>query len=70
MSDDENDTNAQYYSALWTKVIKPRSQSKRLKHKRVSKKMMRLGDVSIRTIEHLLRLHHKREHPRKCPLRR
>lgn len=69
MSDDEG-TNAQYYSAHWTKQIKVRSAAKRLKHKRISKKSVLLGDVSIGTVKHLWRLHHKRKHARKCPLLR
>lgn len=67
MSDDEGDTNAQYYSHLWTKPIKVRSAAKRVKHKR-SQKAVRLGNLSVCLVEHLRRLHHKRVNARLRPL--
>ncbi len=73
MSDDEDGgerTNAEYYSAYWTKPIKPRTAAKRVKPKRVSKKAMGFGDLAVGLVEHLRRLHHKRIHTRKGPLLR
>lgn len=70
MSDDEGDTNAQYYSHLWTKTMKPRSAPKRVKHKRHLKKTMLLRNMLIRSVEHLARLHDKRKDATHSPLLR
>lgn len=63
-------SNAQYYGHLWNKQWKLRVSAKRLKPKRVSKKLILLGDMSVGAVKHLLRLHHKRIHTRKRPLLR
>ena len=70
VSDDEGDSNAQYYSHLWTKTMKPRSAPKRVKHKRHLKKAMLLRNMLIGSVEHLARLHDKRIHTAHGPLRR
>lgn len=66
--DDEGDTNAQYYSHLWTKPIKVRSSPKRVKHKRHSKKVIHIGNVSVSIIKHLRGLHNERIHTTHSPL--
>ena len=63
-------SNANYYGHLWNKQWKLRVSAKRLKHKRHSKKLILLGDMSVGAVKHLLRLHHKRIHARNRPLLR
>lgn len=70
MSDDESNTNADYYGHLWTKPMKVRSAPKRLKPKRVSKKLILLGDVSVGAMKHFRRLLNKRIHTGLSPLLR
>ena len=71
MSDDEDGgehTNAQYYSATWTKPKKVRLEPKKAKVN--SKQLVIFCDVLVGTVEHLGRLHDKRKHTSKCPLGR
>lgn len=64
--DDDGDggeqSNAIYYSWIWTKGMKVRVCAKRVKHKRHSKKVVHLGNVPVSTMKHRFGLHHKGIH--------